>query len=335
MHGGEVVYQGKLEELKGSKAATSLEHKLKLNKNPRDIKSYFTLEKVRKNNLKNVSVHIPKGVFVSVCGVSGSGKSSLILEAFPDIFPDAIMVGQGRIGISSRSTLATYMGIMDDIRSTLSKETGQPAGLFSFNSLGACPICKGKGMIKPEVAFADPVTILCEACGGSRYSDEALSYRYQDKNIVEILDLTVEEAMDYFNNPKMIGSVHTLREVGLGYLTLGQTTSSLSGGEVQRLKLASHLQKEGQIYLIDEPSLGLHTKDSGKLLKLFQHLVNRGNSVIIIEHNLDFIAASDWVIELGPGGGKQGGHVIFEGTPEDMVHADTLTAKSLKSGGKE
>ena len=242
------------------------------------------------------------------------------------------MVGQGSIGISNRSTLATYMGIMDDIRSIFSKETGQPAGLFSFNSLGACPICKGKGVITPDVAFADPVTIPCEACGGTRYSDEALSYRYQDKNIVEILDLTIDEAMNYFKMPKIIKRVNTLKDVGLGYLTLGQTTSSLSGGEIQRLKLASHLQKEGQIYLLDEPSLGLHTKDNGKLLDVFQNLVNRGNSVIIIEHNLDFIAASDWVIELGPGGGKQGGHIIFEGTPEEMLHAETLTAKWLKDG---
>ena len=138
--------------------------------------------------------------------------------------------------------------------------------------------------------------------------------------------------MNYFNMPKIIKRVNTLKDVGLGYLTLGQTTSSLSGGEIQRLKLASHLQKEGQIYLLDEPSLGLHTKDNGKLLDVFQNLVNRGNSVIIIEHNLDFIAASDWVIELGPGGGKQGGHIIFEGTPEEMLHAETLTAKWLKDG---
>src|SRR5690606_36511502 len=143
---------------------------------------------------------------------------------------------------------------------------------------------------------------------------------------VEILALTIDEAMNYFNMPKIINRVGTLQDVGLGYLTLGQTTSSLSGGEIQRLKLASYLQKEGQIYLLDEPSLGLHTQDNGKLLDVFQNLVNKGNSVIIIEHNLDFIAASDWVIELGPGGGKQGGQIIFEGTPEEMLSADTLTA---------
>ena len=330
VNGGEVVYQGKLDGLKNAKAATSLNHKLKFNKNPRSFESYFNVKEASNNNLKNISVMIPKNVLVSICGASGSGKSSLMLGAFVESYPETIVVGQGSIGISSRSTLATYMGIMDDIRSLFSKETGQPAGLFSFNSLGACPICKGKGVLTPDVAFADPVTIPCEACSGSRYSDETLSYRYQDKNIVEILELTIEEAADFIKLPKIIKRVNTLKDVGLGYLTLGQTTSSLSGGELQRLKLASHLQKEGQIYLLDEPSLGLHTKDNGKLLDVFQKLVNRGNSVIIIEHNLDFIAASDWVIEMGPGGGKQGGHLLFEGTPEEMLHAETLTAKWLK-----
>ena len=220
VNGGEVVYQGKLEGLKNTPTATILNQKLKINKNPRDIESYFTIKRASNNNLKNISVNIPKNVLVSICGVSGSGKSSLMLEAFTERYPETIMVGQGSIGISNRSTLATYMGIMDDIRSIFSKETGQPAGLFSFNSLGACPICKGKGVLTPDVAFADPVTIPCEACGGTRYSDEALSYRYQDKNIVEILDLTIDEAIDYFKMPKIIKRVNTLKDVGLGYLTL-------------------------------------------------------------------------------------------------------------------
>lgn len=332
VHGGEVVYQGKLAGLENSRAATNLTQQLSINKNPRKTKDAFSVVHANNNNLKNISVTIPKQVLVSICGVSGSGKSSLMLGAFKERYPETIMVGQGSIGISSRSTLATYMGIMDDIRSIFAKETGQPAGLFSFNSIGACSVCKGKGVVTPDVAFADPVTVQCEACGGSRYSDEALSYMYQDKSIVEILNLTIDEAMDYFKLPKIIKRVNTLKEVGLGYLTLGQTTSSLSGGEIQRLKLASHLQKEGQIYLLDEPSLGLHTKDNGKLLDVFQRLVDRGNSVIIIEHNLDFIAASDWVIELGPGGGKRGGRVIFEGTPEEMLQADTSTAKWMKRG---
>ncbi|MCM3634073.1 ATP-binding cassette domain-containing protein [Paenibacillus camelliae] len=332
VYGGKVIYQGKLEGLHQTPTAAILHQALSVNNNPRRRYSYFSIHAASNNNLKSISLNIPKNVLVAVCGVSGSGKSSLMTEAFPDRYQDTIMVGQGSIGISTRSTLATYMGIMDDIRNIFSKETGKPAGLFSFNSLGACPVCEGKGEILPDVAFADPVTVRCEACGGSRYSDEALSYRYQHKNIVEILALTVDEAMSYFTVPKIIKRVNTLRDVGLGYLTLGQTTSSLSGGEVQRLKLASHLQKEGQTYVLDEPSLGLHAEDNGKLLDVFQTLVNRGNSVIMIEHNLDFIAASDWIIELGPGGGKQGGHVIFEGTPEEMLQAETPTAKWLKAG---
>ncbi|MEG0679964.1 MAG: ATP-binding cassette domain-containing protein, partial [Carnobacterium sp.] len=247
-------------------------------------------------------------------------------------YPETISVSQNSIGLYSLSTIATYMGIMDDIRGILAKETGQPKGLFSFNSLGACPVCHGKGVTQPDVAFADPVTIVCEACGGTRYSDEARSYKYKGKNIVDILELTTDEAMDYFTKEKIIKKVGTLKEVGLGYLTLGQTTSSLSGGEVQRLKLASHLKKEGQIYLLDEPSLGLHMKDNDKLLGVFQNLVNKGNSVIIIEHNLDFIASSDWIIEMGPEGGNRGGQIIFEGNPEEMLRANTLTAKWLKDG---
>ncbi|MFJ7828335.1 ATP-binding cassette domain-containing protein [Psychrobacillus sp. NPDC096623] len=336
VNGGKVVYQGQLEGLKNSPTANALKHKLKINKSTRDSKSYFTIRGAKNNNLKNVNVDIPKEVLVSVCGVSGSGKSSLILEAFKERYPESITVGQGVIGISNRSTMATYMGIMDDIRAAFAKATRQPAGLFSFNSLGACPVCKGKGVLTPEVAFADPVTIPCEACGGTRYSDEALSYRYQDKNIIEILQLTIDEAADYFIQQKILKRVNTLKNVGLGYLTLGQTTSSLSGGEIQRLKLASQLQKEGQIYLLDEPSLGLHAEDNEKLLEVFQKLVNRGNSVIVIEHNLDFIAASDWIIEMGPGGGKQGGgQIIFEGAPKEMLNAETVTAKWLKDGVRQ
>lgn len=331
VYGGEIVYQGKLAGLNSAQTATNLNHRPKINQQPRDIKTYFTINKANNNNLKELSVNIPKNVLVSICGVSGSGKSSLMLEAFPKTYPEAIMVGQGMIGISNRSTLATYMGIMDAIRNIFSRETGQPAGLFSFNSIGACPVCHGKGVTRPDVAFADPVTIRCEACGGSRYSNKALSYRYQHKNIVEVLDLTIDEAVTYLTLPTIIKKIRTLQDVGLGYLTLGQSTSSLSGGELQRLKLASHLKKEGQVYLLDEPSFGLHTKDNERLLEVFQNLVNNGNSVIIVEHNLDFIAASDWIIELGPKGGKEGGQMIFEGTPEEMLNAETLTAKWLRA----
>lgn len=330
--GGEIVYQGRPGGLENSNALTSLNHRLKINKTPRVSCGNFRVEGARNNNLKNVTVNIPKNVMVSVCGVSGSGKSSLMLEAFVERYPDAIVVSQDRIGISSRSTLATYMGVMDDLRADFAKESGRAAGLFSFNSTGACAYCKGKGITRPDVAFADPVAVVCEACKGTRYSNEALAYQWKGKTIVDALALTVDEAMEYFEAERTLNKVRTLHDVGLGYLTLGQTTSSFSGGEIQRLKLASHLQNEGQIYLLDEPSLGLHMQDNATLLALFETFVERGNSVVIIEHNLDFIAASDWVIELGPEGGKRGGHVIFEGTPHALLKADTLTAKWFRKG---
>src|SRR5699024_5178740 len=215
------------------------------------------LKNVKRHNLKNVSVNIPKHALVSICGVSGSGKSSL-KDEFLEKYPETIGIGQGSIGDSSRSTLATYMGIMDDIRQMMADETNQPPGMFSFNSSGACPFCKGKGVMTPDVAFADPVTVTCEGCQGARYSKEALSFTYQGKNIAEILALTIDEVEHFFQHPKILRRVKTLQAVGLNYLTLGQTTSSFSGGEVQRLKLASHLQHEGKIYVLDEPSLGLH-----------------------------------------------------------------------------
>lgn len=333
MGGGQVVYQGSPEGLSGAPGvSTSLERGLAIHPNPRKPDAYFTIENATHNNLKNLSLRIPKGILVCVCGVSGSGKSSLILEAFVERFPEVISVSQAPIGISSRSTLATYMKIMDDLRAVLARETGQPAGLFSFNSTGACPACEGKGVTQPDVAFADPVSVVCEACEGTRFSDQARSYRYRGMNIVDMLALTVDEAVRIFKAQKIAKKIAALKDVGLGYLTLGQTTSSLSGGEAQRLKLASQLKNKGQIYLLDEPSLGLHMRDNATLLQVFQKLVDAGNSVIIIEHNLDFIAASDWLIELGPEGGKYGGYLLFEGTPAQMLTADTPTARCLKAG---
>lgn len=328
--GGEVIYQGPLDAIADTPTANALHEPLTLKPEVRDWSNTYPIRQASRNNLKNVSIDVPKNVLITVAGVSGSGKSSLMVDEFTDRYPEAIVVNQKGIGISTRSTLATYMGIMDTIRTTFAKATGQPAGLFSFNSLGACPVCDGKGYLQPEVAFADPVTIACEHCGGTRYSPEALSHTYRGKNIVEILELTVEESMAYFSNERILRRVQALNDVGLGYLTLGQSTSSLSGGELQRLKLASELQHQGEIYLLDEPSRGLHPQDNRHLLNLFNRLVDQGNTVVMIEHNLEFLANSDWVIELGPEGGKNGGQVVFEGTPHNMQEADTVTAKWLQ-----
>lgn len=314
--GGEIIFQGSSKEMSDTPTAKALTRKLSLKDQVRDWHSSLPIRQASANNLKDVSIDIPENVLITVAGVSGSGKSSLMVEEFTKNKPDAIVVSQKGIGISTRSTLATYMGIMDDIRKSFAKETGQNSGLFSFNSDGACPNCGGKGYLQPDTAFADPVTIVCEECGGNRYSKEALSYTYQGKNIVEILELTVKESLEYFNKPAIERRVQVLDDVGLSYLTLGQTTATLSGGELQRLKLASELQHEGEVYILDEPSRGLHPSDTKHLLQLFNRLVDRGNTVIMIEHNLDFLIESDWVIELGPQGGRNGGHVVFEGTPK-------------------
>lgn len=334
VRGGEVIYQGPLNEISATPTAKALNESLSIKPDSRDWTDSYSIRHANKNNLKDISIDVPKDVLITVAGVSGSGKSSLMVDEFSERYPEAIVVNQKGIGISTRSTLATYMGIMDDIRAAFAKETGQSAGLFSFNSTGACPVCSGKGYLQPDVAFADPVTITCENCGGTRYSKEALSYTYEGKNIVEILELTVEESLDYFSKDSILKRVQALTDVGLSYLTLGQSTSTFSGGELQRLKLASELQHQGEIYILDEPSRGLHPQDTEHLLKLFNRLVDQGNTVIMIEHNLEFLSNSDWVIELGPEGGKNGGYVVYEGTPNNMTDTDTITAKWLRKGIK-
>lgn len=328
--GGRVVYQGPPEALYASSGQTNLGRRVCLKKRVRKGKDFFRLENANRYNLKNLRLQIPKRTLVSICGVSGSGKSTLLLEEFLNRYPEAIWINQDQIGISSRSTLATYMGIMDDIRQVFFRETRQKPGMFSFNSLGACPACKGKGMMQPDLAFADPVSITCEACHGTKYSKEALSFTYRGLTIAEVLDLTIAEIGKLFHSEKILHRARTLEEVGLEYVTLGQTTNTLSGGELQRLKLASHLQHKGNIYLLDEPSIGLHQRDNQKLLSLLERLVEAGNSVIIIEHHLDFLASSDWLIELGPKAGEEGGYLLFEGRPADMLEADTPTAQCLK-----
>lgn len=201
---------------------------------------------------------------------------------------------------------------------------------FSFNSKGACPVCKGKGEISPDVAFADPVTILCEECGGRRYNPTALSYTYQGKTIEQIMGLTVDQALDFFPQPNIKTPFESLQEVGLGYIALGQPTNTLSGGEVQGLKLASELHKTGNVYVLDEPTTGLHSQDVKKLLKLLRRMISGGNTVVVIEHRQELIAAADWVIDMGPGGGARGGRVIFTGTPASLLHcAESETGRYL------
>ncbi len=228
------------------------------------------------------------------------------------------------VGGSVRSTPATYTGCMDAIRALFAKANGVPAGRFSFNSEGGCPVCHGKGEVTPDVAFADPVAIPCEACHGRRYNDETLQMNYRGRNILEVLGMTAREAMEFFaDQPRIVKRLQAMVEVGLGYLTLGQSTDTLSGGENQRVKLAEELHKSGNAYILDEPTAGLHLADTAKLLELLQRLVDAGNSVVVIEHNLDVIKVADHIIDLGPEGGDGGGRLVACGTPEEVAEVET------------
>lgn len=323
-NGGRVVYQGNVDGLLKSETITgqALRQRPILNTKARKSIGTFNIEKASVNNLKNISVKIPTGILVTITGVAGSGKSTLLTDVFIKQYPQAIVVDQHLIGANSRSTPATYTGIMDPIRKLFATENGVDIGMFSFNSTGACPTCQGKGEVLPDMVFADPIAMLCEDCEGKRYSSQALQYKYQGKNIEEVLNLTISEALEFFQQRNIRNKLELLDAVGMGYLTLGQSVSTLSGGEKQRVKLASELHKSGNIYVMDEPSTGLHITDVAKLIELLNTLVHNGNSVIVAEHHLDIIAASDWVIDIGPDGGKDGGQIIFEGTPSDLVKND-------------
>ena len=322
--GGKIVFQGSLSELKKADTYTAnlWRDSLAVNTQPESWKEAFEITGATLHNLKNVSVRIPKGVLTAVCGVAGSGKSSLIRQELVSRYPDAIVIDQKAIGISSRSTPASYTGVLDEIRKLFAKENGVSPQWFSFNSKGACPVCKGKGEITADVAFADPVAILCEECRGHRYNAEALSYTWHGKNIEAVMALTVNQALEFFPQKKIQERLTALRDVGLGYMTLGQSTSSMSGGENQRLKLADELHKQGQLYVVDEPSAGLHEQDAKKLLVLFKRLVEQGNTVVMIEHRPSLITSADWIIEMGPEGGNKGGKILFEGTPEDFIQCE-------------
>lgn len=331
--GGQVIFQGTVEQLKQTDTLTAacMREKIALNTHPLPWTQSFVLEHVSRNNLKDVSVEIPQGILTAVTGVAGSGKSSLIRQEFVERYPECIVIDQKPIGTSARSTPATYTGVMDDIRKLFAKENGVSVQWFSFNSKGACPVCKGKGEILPDVAFADPVAILCEECMGKRYNPTALSYPYQGKNIEEVMSLTIHQALEFFPQPKIHERLQCMLDVGLGYMTLGQPTSTLSGGEVQRLKLASELHKQGNVYVLDEPTTGLHNQDVIRLLQLLRRIVAAGNTVIVVEHRQELIAQADWIIDLGPEGGRKGGEVMFTGTPEQLLTcADSLTGRYLR-----
>jgi excinuclease ABC A subunit len=277
-------------------------------------------------------VDIPTGVLTVVTGVAGSGKSSLINHVFLKQHPEAIVIDQSAVGVSTRSNPATYTGILDDVRKAFAAANKVDAGLFSFNSKGACENCQGLGMIYNDVGFLDVVKTPCEICGGRRFKEKVLAYHLNGKSIADVLDMTVLQALDYFTIKDVKTKLQAMSDVGLNYLRLGQPLSTLSGGECQRIKLASELHKKGSIYVMDEPTTGLHMSDIGHLLEIINRLVDSGNTVIVIEHNLAIIKNADWIIDMGPEGGSKGGRIMFEGTPHDLLSAThSLTSAYLQN----
>ena len=323
MKGGEIVFEGSYNELLHSQTLTgmSLSATSSIKEHIRQPKDFFHLENATLHNIKDLTVDLPLGVMCGIAGVAGSGKSSL-MECFCKAYPqpeEIVYISQKNIGISLRSTPATYLEVADDIRKLFAKTNKTKADLFSFNGKGGCPVCQGKGVIVSDMAFMDAIETTCEACGGLRYSPEVLSYKVQGMNIAEVMDLTANKASELFAGTIIAEKLEPLRKVGLGYLHLNQSLSTLSGGELQRIKLASYLRDAGKIFIMDEPSDGLHLNDIKRILDLFDAMVEAGNTIFLIEHNLEMLKQCDYLIELGPGGGAMGGKVIFSGTPKEML----------------
>ena len=371
VHGGEVVAAGSVEDIIASPDSVtgkylSGEYKIEVPEMRRavDADRMLVLKGVRQNNLKGSDVAFPVGVFTAVTGVSGSGKSSLVGEIlYPamanrlmrasliegdydsvegvEFFDKVIAIDQSPIGRTPRSNPATYTDVFTPIRELFAglpdaKARGYKSGRFSFNvSGGRCENCHGDGIIKIEMHFLPDIYVPCEVCKGARYNRETLEVRYKGKNISEVLDMTVEEALDFFKNvPRIRSKIQTLYDVGLGYIKLGQSSTTLSGGEAQRVKLATELSKRSTgktLYILDEPTTGLHTHDVAKLLAILQRLADAGNTIVVIEHNLDVIKVADYIIDLGPDGGGGGGRVIASGTPEEVAKSKTsYTAEFLR-----
>ena len=332
--GGTIVYEGSFADLLHADTLTGhyMKESMPIKDDFRPAKGNLSIVNATLNNLQNVSVDIPVGVLTVVTGVAGSGKSSLINQTFLRQHPEAVVIDQAAVGTSSRSNPATYTGIMDDVRKAFATTNKVNAALFSFNSKGACETCQGLGVIYTDVAFLDEVKTPCETCGGKRFKDEVLDYKLNGKSISDVLGMSIGQAFDFFTIKEIVRKLKALSDVGLDYLTLGQPLSTLSGGECQRIKLASELQKKGSIYVMDEPTTGLHMSDINNFLGIINRLVDSGNTVIVIEHNLDVIKNADWIIDMGPEGGNKGGKVMFEGTPKQLLGAKhSLTSAYLHS----
>ena len=337
--GGRIVFEGNYQELLQSHTSTGemLQRSGDFKPQPRTPKSWIPLHHANLHNLKDIDIDLPLGVFAVVAGVAGSGKSSL-MECLCHESNDITYISQKSIGVSLRSTPATYMDVAGDIRKLFAKANKMKEQFFTFNGKGGCPVCGGKGVVVSEMAFMDNIETTCEACGGLRYSKEALQYRITSQisakpvslNIAEVMDLSVRLASDFFHGTVIEEKLRPMMAVGLGYLHLNQGLSTLSGGELQRLKIASHLGEKGRLFIIDEPTDGLHLKDVRKLIDLFEQMVDEENTVYVVEHNTDVIKAADHVVELGPGAGEQGGCILFSGTPRALLSCkESVTAPYL------
>lgn len=335
-NGGQILFQGSYESLlvSGTKTGNALCREIDVKEKVRVPKKFLPIRRAKLHNLKSVDVDIPLGVLTVVTGVAGSGKSSLIRDVFAKQYADqVVLIDQSAITATGRSTVCTFMGFFDEVRKLLAKENHVSESLFTFNGKGACPVCKGRGFITTELVFMEPVTTMCECCNGTRYSKEALGYFYRGKSVVDILHMSVEEAYDFFTeNRKIKEKLSALMEVGLPYISLGQPLATFSGGERQRVKLAQHINKKGNIYILDEPTTGLHPSDVEKIMRIFECIVDRGNTVIIIEHNTDVMKLADYLIDVGPDGGTRGGRIVFTGTPKEMLEkGETITARYLRN----
>ncbi len=334
--GGEVMFEGTVEGLRTSDTITGrhLDDRATLKEKVRTFSGALEVRGATTHNLQDVDVDIPLGVLVVITGVAGSGKSSLIRGSVSGR-DGVVTVDQGAIRGSRRSNPATYTGLLDPIRKAFAKENGVKPALFSANSEGACPNCNGAGVIYTDLAMMAGVAAPCEVCEGKRFDASVLEYQLGGKDISEVLAMPVAEAVEFFGNgeaklPAAHKILERLADVGLGYLTIGQPLTTLSGGERQRIKLATHLGEKGGVYILDEPTAGLHLADVEQLLGLLDRLVDSGKSVVVIEHHQAVMAHADWIIDLGPGAGHDGGRIVFEGTPADLVESrSTLTGEHL------
>lgn len=317
-NGGEIVFKGEFKELINAKTITAkfINNNVEVTKKVRRPENFVRIT-ANRNNIKNLMVDIPLRVITCITGVSGSGKSSLMKEIVKNI-NNCVVIDQSKIGTSVRSNAVTYTEAFLDIRKEFSKANLMPESMFAFNSKGACDKCNGLGYMNINMHFLGDVRKICDKCNGKRYTDETLKCLYKNKTIADVLDMTVDEALLFFDNKKIRDKLEILSEVGLGYIKLGQSFDTLSGGEAQRVRLAKGLSGQGNVFILDEPSRGLHMYDVKNLLNVFNKIIDNGNTIVVVEHNLDIIRWSDYIIDLGPGAGRFGGQIIAKGTPKEV-----------------